>query len=83
MKEILVVAVCVTLAACGGQAKAPATDTTSVAQQPAQSAPLDSTVQHKLLPDTLVRGDGKLCIVRPASKYAAAQLGQPFICQWH
>lgn len=44
--------------------------------------PMDSTVQHKIAPDTLVRGDGARCVVRPAVKFAAVEIGAPYICDW-
>lgn len=47
-----------------------------------QAPPMDSTVQHKIAPDTLVRGDGARCVVRPAVKWQAVELGAPYICDW-
>lgn len=75
MKFLSLVAA-LTLAACTTVKQTPA-DTTTVA-----TPPLDSTVQHKIPPDTLVRGDGAVCVVRPTVKYANVELGQPYICNW-
>lgn len=45
--------------------------------------PYDSLVVMKTPPATLIRGDGATCLVRPAIKWQAVEIGQPFtMCQW-
>ena len=54
----------------------------AVGVSPEPTPAMELTVQHKIPPDTLVRGDGAICVVRPAVKYAIAELGKTFICDW-
>lgn len=78
--KVSLLAVAVILAACTTTKAPPGA---VVSDTVTQLAPLDSTVQHKVAPDTLVRGDGQYCVVRPAGKYDAVELGKPFTaCDW-
>jgi hypothetical protein len=69
-----------TVGACTGR-KTPVADTAGAATV---APPLDSTVQHVILPDTLVRGDGKKCVVDPISRADTTHiLGTIFTaCDW-
>lgn len=78
MKKIALI-VAVLLVACTSNPDTPVTDTThAVVVQPI----MDSTVQRKAAPDTLVRGDGAKCVVRPAAKWTSIEIGQLYPCNW-
>lgn len=86
MRSTLLPMLCAALCAACTATRTPPADSahadSSHGSAVSSNSPLDSTVQRKLPPDTLMRGDGARCLVRPTMKFDAVDIGAPYPCQW-
>lgn len=80
MKTLLIASLALALVACTDHKKDALDDTVVV--HPG-SPPAEDSVIAKIPPDSLVNEKGEKCVVRPAPKYDAIQLGDSYKnCGW-